>query len=247
MKGKKLSLKDRLIVSLDTNNKSDVVSMCRKISGKVSTLKLGLELIYGVGLEVIDTVKSFGYKVMLDAKLFDIPNTVKGAAEAIGGLGVSAVTIHTLGGRQMLEQTREILEKQSESRAKFRPLLFGVTILTSLDDKDLKALGFKGDFLYSVLSLAGIAIDAGVDGIICSPNEVDAIRKKFGTGFYIATPGIRLPGDAAGDQKRINTPEEAMSRGADFIIVGRSITTRKDVGGTIDLYLEKIERALGHA
>jgi len=247
LKGKKLSLKDRLIISLDTNNKSDVVSMCRKISSKVSTLKLGLELIYGVGLEVIDTVKSFGYKVMLDAKLLDIPNIVKSAAEAIGGLGVSAVTIHTLGGRQMLEQTREILEKQSELRAKFRPLLFGVTILTSLDDKDLKALGFKEDFLYSVLSLAGIAIDAGVDGIICSPNEVDAIRQKFGTGFYIATPGIRLPEDAAGDQKRINTPEEAMSRGADFIIVGRSIITRKDVGGTIDLYLEKIERTLGHA
>ena len=247
MKGKKLSLKDRLIVSLDTNNKSDVVSMCRKISGKVSTLKLGLELIYGVGLEVIDTVKSFGYKVMLDAKLLDIPNTVKSAAEAIGGLGVSAVTIHTLGGRQMLAQTREILEKQSESRAKFRPLLFGVTILTSLDDADLKALGFKGDFFQSVLNLSKIAVESGMDGIVCSPNEVKLVREKLGTGFYIATPGIRLPEDAAGDQKRINTPEEAMSRGADFIIVGRSITTRKDVGGTIDLYLEKIERILGHA
>lgn len=247
MKDKKLSLRDRLIVSVDKNKKSDVVNICRKISGKVSTLKLGLELIYGVGLEVIDTVKSFGYKVMLDAKLFDIPNTVKSAAEAIGGLGVSAVTIHTLGGRQMLEQAREILEKQSESRAKFRPLLFGVTILTSLDDKDLKALGFREDFMYSVLNLASVAIDAGTDGIICSPNEVKTIRKKFGNGFYIATPGIRLPEDAVGDQKRINTPEEAMSRGADFLIVGRSITTREDVGGTIDLYLEKIERTLGHA
>lgn len=247
MKDKKLSLRDRLIVSVDKNKKSDVVNICRKISGKVSTLKLGLELIYGVGLEVIDTVKSFGYKVMLDAKLFDIPNTVKSVAEAIGGLGVSAVTIHTLGGRQMLEQAREILEKQSESRAKFRPLLFGVTILTSLDDKDLKALGFREDFMYSVLNLAGVAIDAGTDGIICSPNEVKAIRKKFGNGFYIATPGIRLPEDIADDQKRINTPEEAMSRGADFLIVGRSITTREDVGGTIDLYLEKIERTLGHA
>jgi len=247
LKGKKLSLKDRLIVSLDTNNKSDVASMCRKISGKVSTIKLGLELIYSVGLEVIDTVKSFGYKVMLDAKLFDIPNTVKRAAEAIGELGVSAVTIHTLGGRRMLEQTWEILEKQSELRAKFRPLLFGVTILTSLDDKDLKTLGFRGNFLNSVLSLTGIAIDAGADGIICSPNEVEVIGKKYGTGFYIATPGIRLPEDAAGDQKRINTPEEAMSGGADFLIVGRSITNKEDVGGTIDLYLEKIERTLGHA
>lgn len=247
MKGSKLLLRDRLIIVIDTNNKNEVISLCKKISGKVSTVKIGLELIYSVGLGIVDTIKSFGYKVMLDAKLFDIPNTVKSAAEAIGGLGVSAVTIHTLGGRQMLEQAREILEKQSESRAKFRPLLFGVTILTSLDDKDLKALGFREDFMYSVLNLAGVAIDAGTDGIICSPNEVEAIRKKFGTGFYIATPGIRLPEDAAVDQKRINTPEEAMSRGADFLIVGRSITTREDVGGTIDLYLEKIERTLGHA
>lgn len=247
MKGSKLLLRDRLIIVIDTNNKNEVISLCKKISGKVSTVKIGLELIYSVGLGIVDTIKSFGYKVMLDAKLFDIPNTVKSAAEAIGGLGVSAVTIHTLGGRQMLEQAREILEKQSESRAKFRPLLFGVTILTSLDDKDLKALGFREDFMYSVLNLAGVAIDAGTDGIICSPNEVEAIRKKFGNGFYIATPGIRLPEDAAGDQKRINTPEEAMSRGADFLIVGRSITTREDVGGTIDLYLEKIERTLGHA
>jgi len=247
LKGSKLLLRDRLIIVIDTNNKNEVISLCKKISGKVSTVKIGLELIYSVGLGIVDTIKSFGYKVMLDAKLFDIPNTVKSAAEAIGGLGVSAVTIHTLGGRQMLEQAREILEKQSESRAKFRPLLFGVTILTSLDDKDLKALGFREDFMYSVLNLAGVAIDAGTDGIICSPNEVKAIRKKFGNGFYIATPGIRLPEDAAGDQKRTNTPEEAMSRGADFLIVGRSITTREDVGGTIDLYLEKIERTLGHA
>jgi orotidine-5'-phosphate decarboxylase len=247
LKRKRLSLKDRLIVSLDTSTKGNVISICKKISGKVSTLKLGLELIYSVGLGVIDTVKSFGYKVMLDAKLLDIPSTVGSAAEAIGDLDVSAVTIHTLGGRQMLEKTREILERQAKSRAKFRPLLFGVTILTSLDDKDLKTLGFKGDFFHSVLNLANVALDAGMDGIICSPNEVEPVRKKFGSDFYIATPGIRLPEDTKGDQKRINTPEEAISKGADFIIVGRSITTRKDVGGAIDLYLEKIERALGHA
>ena len=243
MKGKRLSLEDRLIISLDTSRKSDVIRLCKKIQGKVSTLKLGLELIYSVGLEVIDTVKSFGYKVMLDAKLLDIPNTVEGAIKAIGDLGVSAVTIHTLGGSQMLEKAREILEKQAKSRAKFRPLLFGVTILTSLDNSDLKTLGFKGDFYHSVLNLTEIALDAGIDGVICSPKEVEAVRKKFGTDFYIATPGIRLPEDTGGDQKRISTPQEAISKGADFIIVGRPITASKDISRTIDSYLEKIERA----
>lgn len=242
MKDKKLSPKDRLIISVDTNKKIDVISLCKKIHGRVSTLKLGLELIYSLGPAVIGTVKSFGYKVMLDAKLMDIPNTIEGAVEAIGDLDVNMVTIHTLGGRRMLEIARETLEKQAEKRAKFRPLLFGVTILTSLDNKDLKTLGFKEDFSHSVLGLTGIAHESGIDGIICSPDEVEAVRKKFGTDFYIATPGIRLPEDSAGDQKRINTPEEAVSKGADFIIVGRSITTKKDIGGTIDLYLEKIER-----
>jgi len=247
LKGKKLLPKDRLIISVDTSKKSDVVSLCKMVEGKVSTLKIGLELIYSAGLEVIKTAKSFGYKVMLDAKLMDIPNTVGKAARAIGDLGVSAVTVHTLGGMQMLKKTREILEEQAKAGAKFRPLLFGVTILTSLDDGDLKTLGFKEDFYHSVLNLTKIALEAGMDGVVCSPNEAEEVRKKFGNGFYIATPGIRLPEDAKGDQKRMSTPAEAISRGADFIVVGRSITTSKDIGKTVDLYLKEIERAISNA
>ena len=243
MKGKKLFPKDRLIISIDTSKKSDVISLCKKIDGKVSTLKIGLELIYSVGLDVIGTVKSFGYRVMLDAKLMDIPNTVEKAARAIGDLGASAVTIHTLGGLQMLKKTRAMLEEQAKSNARSRPLLFGVTILTSLDDSDLKSLGFKEDFYHSVFNLTKIALDAGMDGVICSPNEVEKVRKKFGTGFYIATPGIRLSQDAKGDQKRISTPAEAISKGADFIVVGRPITTSRETGKTVDLYLKEIERA----
>jgi orotidine-5'-phosphate decarboxylase len=247
LKGKKLLPGDRLIISIDTSKKSDVISLCKKIDGKVSTLKIGLELIYGVGLDVIGTVRSFGYRVMLDTKLLDIPNTVEKAARAIGDLGVHAVTIHTLGGLQMLKKTRVTLEEQAKSNARFRPLLFGVTILTSLDDSDLESLGFKEDFYHSVFNLTKIALDAGMDGVICSPNEVEKVRKKFGTGFYIATPGIRLPRDAKGDQKRISTPAEAIANGADFIIVGRSITGSKDTGKTINLYLKEIERAANNA
>lgn len=247
MKGKKLLPEDRLIISVDTSKKSDVVSLCKMVGGKVSTLKIGLELIYSTGPEIIKTAKSFGYKVMLDAKLMDIPNTVSKASKAIGDLGVSAVTVHTLGGMQMLKETRETLEEQAKANAISRPLLFGVTILTSLDDGDLKALGFKEDFYHSVLNLTKIALDAGMDGVVCSPNEVEEIRKKFGPGFYIATPGIRLPRDAKGDQKRISTPAEAILKGADLIVVGRPITTSKDIGKTVDLYLREIERAISNA
>jgi len=242
LRKKKLSLKDRLIICLDTSSKRDVISMCSKISGRVSTLKLGLELIYSVGPEVVSTVKSFGYKVMLDAKLLDIPNTVVGAIRAIGKLDVDIITIHALGGRKMLEEAVKVLDEQSKN--KIRPLLFGVTILTSLDDEDLKVLGFKGNFVDSVLNLINVSREAGLDGIVCSPREVEKVRKVSGSDFYIATPGIRLAGDAPGDQKRISTPFEAMSAGADFIIAGRSITAGKDIEKTIDLYMDNIRRAL---
>ncbi len=244
MKGSQLPLKDRLIISLDTSTRSEVIGLCKRMAGKVSTIKIGLELIYSVGLNIIGTIKSFGYKVMLDAKLLDIPNTVSGAAAAIAKLGVSAVTIHTLGGKRMLLDAREVIEKQSKIKVGLKPLLLGVTILTSLDDADLKILGFKEDFTHSVLNLSKIAIESGMDGVVCSPNEVELLRKKLGSGFYIATPGIRLPEDAAGDQKRINTPRQAIAKGADFIIVGRPITTKNDVAGAVDSYLEEMERSI---
>jgi orotidine-5'-phosphate decarboxylase len=242
MKRKNLKARDRLIVSLDVAGKREVISLCSKISGKVSTLKLGLELMYRIGPEIIGTVKSFGYRVMLDAKLFDIPNTVNGALRAIGKLGVNMVTIHTLGGKAMLAGAVKILKEQSEN--KIRPLLLGVTILTSLDDSDLDLMGFRKNHLNSVLDLACFAEIAGLDGVICSAGEVESVREKTGSNFYIATPGIRLPEDAVGDQKRVSTPRDAVLKGADFIVVGRPITRNKDIGGAVDRYLEEIEGAL---
>ncbi len=244
MKKNRLLPQDRLIISIDSSSRSEVIGLCKKISGKVSTIKIGLELIYSMGPSIIDTIRSFGYEVMLDAKLMDIPNTVSRAAAAIGNLDVIALTIHTLGGRQMLVSAREAVEKQVKLKAKLKPLFFGVTVLTSLDDGDLNALGFKEDFLNSVLNLSKIAVESGMDGVICSPNEVESVRRKLGSGFYIATPGIRLPKDKTGDQKRINTPRQAMLKGADFIIVGRSITTRSDIPQAIDLYLEEIKGSI---
>jgi len=242
MKRKKLKARDRLIVSLDVAGKREVISLCSKISGKVSTLKLGLELIYSIGPEIVNTVKSFGYGVMLDAKLFDIPNTVAGALKAIGRLDVNMVTIHTLGGRAMLAGAVKTLKEQQEN--KIRPLILGVTILTSLDDSDLGLMGFKKNHINSVLDLAGFAAEAGLDGVVCSAGEVEKIREKTGNDFYIVTPGIRLPEDDAGDQKRVSTPRDAVSKGAYFIVVGRPITRNKDISRAVDRYLEEIRGAL---
>ncbi len=236
--------KDRLIISVDVSSEEELISLCHRIDNNVTTLKLGLELIYSCGLNIIDTAKSFGYKVMLDSKLMDIPNTVSQAISAITGLGVDKVTIHTLGGARMIKDAKEKAVMHAAKLNIFPPLIFGVTILTSLDNKDLEAMGFKGDYLNSVIGLAGQAIDSGIDGIICSPNEVAKIRENFGDNFYIATPGIRLENDSAGDQKRISTPYAAVKNGADFIIVGRSVTDKKNTVETIKTILEDMERAL---
>jgi orotidine-5'-phosphate decarboxylase len=244
IKKAKLVPMDRLIVSIDVSSEQQLINLCHSIDNNVTTLKLGLELIYSCGLNVIDIAKSFGYKVMLDAKLMDIPNTVGRAISAITGLGVDKVTIHTLGGAKMIMDAKEKAAAQAEKLNIFAPLIFGVTILTSLDNKDLESMGFKGDYLSSVLCLAGQAIDSGIDGIICSPNEVSRIRENFGDSFYIASPGIRLEDDAAGDQKRISTPYAAIKNGADFIIVGRPVTAKEDTVKTIKTIIEDIERAL---
>jgi len=213
LKGKDIPLRDRLIVSIDVSTKQQVIELCTKISGRVSTVKLGLELLYSQGFSVVDTVKSFGYKVMLDSKLYDIPNTVSGACRAIAFLKPWAVTIHTLGGPQMIGDAKKAISSASQNKGVFAPLLLGVTILTSLDDKDLEKMGFKNGYMDTVISLASI-------------------------DFYIATPGIRLSSDSSNDQKRVATPQQAVADGADFLVVGRSITAKDDILGAIDVYLQ---------
>jgi orotidine-5'-phosphate decarboxylase len=244
LKIKDLKVCDRLIISLDVSSKKEVINLCKKINNSVTTLKLGLELIYSNGLSIIDTVKSFGYKVMLDAKLMDIPNTISNAVAAITKLGVDKITIHTLGGERMLKDAKSRLREECYKINIAAPMLFAVTILTSLDSGDLINLGFKADPLHSVLNLAKIAVESGIDGIICSPDEVKSVRERLGYNFYIATPGIRLSEDLKSDQKRFSTPSSAIKDGADYIVVGRSITLKENITDTVNNILYEIERSL---
>jgi len=244
---KSLKPEDRLILSLDVSNKFEAMEVLKKAEGSISTIKIGLELIYNEGLGIVDVVKKSGYKVLLDAKLMDIPNTIAGALRGISKLDIRMITIHAFGGSSMLKIAVETLSEIYNIKQKNRPLLFGVTVLTSLDDNDLENFGFNIKFFELVLKMAKIAIDGGADGIICSPNEVKFLREQFGYDFFIATPGIRLAEDDTGDQKRINTPEMAIRDGSDFIIVGRSIIKSTDIRGKINLYLKKIERELINA
>lgn len=241
---KRLRLKDRLIAVIDVSRQSELMRVLAALGGRVSTVKLGLEMIYSVGTGVADIARRSGYEVMLDTKLMDIPNTVKGASAAICALKPSMITLHALGGKKMIEASLEALAERSSSAGDTRPLVMAVTVLTSLDDSDLARMGFSGGHMDTVKRLAGAALEAGADGIVCSPGEAGLLRQEFGDDFYIATPGIRLAGDSTGDQKRVNTPEQAIASGADMLIVGRSITSKPDMGAAADLFLEKIERSL---
>lgn len=238
---KDLKPRDRLIVSMDVSSKQEVIDLCTKIAGKINMIKIGLELIYSQGLSIIDTVKSFGYQVMLDAKLHDIPNTVGGAGKAIASLNVSALTIHTLGGAEMIHAARKAIDSQARRLGVIPPLLLGVTVLTSLDDQNLQTMGFGQSYLETVKKLAVMGNGSGLDGIICSPREVRMLREELGNAFYIVTPGIRLQGDSSDDQKRIATPGQAIEDGVDFLVAGRSITGKNDIGGAINQYLQILE------
>ncbi len=245
MKKRKLRLKDRLIVVIDVDRKSRLLKILSRIGGKISTVKLGLEMIYSAGTGVVDIAKRSGYDVMLDAKILDIPNTAGKASSAIAKLKPSIITIHSLGGRRMIEDSQKALEEQSKKNLALKPLLFGVTVLTSLDDSDLEEMGFRGGYIDTVKRLTGIALDAGVDGIICAPGEAGILRKEYGGDFFIATPGIRMEEDSPGDQKRFSVPEEAIYSGSDMLIVGRPITGKEDMAAAVDLILKKIEGAIG--
>jgi len=238
---KNLKTKDRLILSLDVPGKKEAFDVLKQADNMISTVKVGLELIYNEGLDIVNIVKKSGYKVMLDAKLMDIPNTIAGAARGISRLDVSIITLHTFGGSAMIKSAHDTLSLLCSQKNKYRPLLFGVTVLTSLDDSDLENFGFKIKYMDLVLNMARIGIESGIDGIVCSPNEVGFLRKNLGKNFLIATPGIRLSEDSSSDQKRVNTPQKAIRDGADFIIVGRPIVKSPNIKNTIELFLEKIE------
>jgi len=241
---KDIKIEDRVIISIDTSLKENVFRLCSLINNKVSTLKLGLEVIYSNGFDIIKSVISFGYKVMLDLKFLDIPNTVSNAIKAVVTPGVSKLTIHTTGGENMLKSALSSVRKKSDELNINPPKIFGVTILTSLDNQDLEKIGYRYTLLEEVLRLSKLALLCNLEGVICSPNEVLALRENFGNSLLIATPGIRLENDMSNDQKRYNTPYNAIKNGADYIIIGRSITGSSNPSQVIDLILEQVSKAL---
>ena len=214
-------MKGRIIVALDTDSPEAALETVTALTGEVGLFKIGMELFPRGGPELVYRVREAGFDVFLDLKFHDIPNTVAGAVRSAAALGVKFATVHASGGRAMLMAA-------AESARGTGTTLLAVTILTSLDDADLADVGFSLGTADAVARLAGLAVSCGIEGIVCSAKEVAAVRARVGKGITLVTPGVRMPEDAAGDQKRVVTPADAVFRGADYIVVGRPITKAED-------------------
>ncbi len=213
-----------LIVALDVPDLNSCQRLVDELKGLVSYYKIGPELFTAHGWRAVELVENSGGKVFLDLKLHDIPTTVARTSKVIATRGVFMFNVHTLGGLEMMRAARQAVDETSEKGK--RPFLIGVTILTSQEEKALPKVGIHPPLKEEVLMLARLAKEAGLDGVVASPEETELLRSEFGKEFILVTPGIRLPGERRHDQSRTLTPREARERGADYLVVGRPITAR---------------------
>jgi orotidine-5'-phosphate decarboxylase len=231
----------RTIVALDFSTKEETLAFLDQFKEPVY-VKIGMELTYACGLDIIREVKARGHKVFLDLKLHDIPNTVKGGMKNLAKLGVDIINCHCAGGIEMMKAAKEgILEGTPAGQKPAK--LIGVTILTSVSQDVMnQEIGIAGDVMDTVVHYAKNAKAAGLDGVVCSVYEAKAIHAACGEDFLTVTPGIRLAGNSADDQKRVATPAYAKEQGCDMIVVGRSITKAAD---PVAAYRE-IEETISH-
>ncbi|MFM1514592.1 orotidine-5'-phosphate decarboxylase [Helcococcus ovis] len=230
---------NKCILALDFENAIDAVSFLDNFDEPIY-VKVGMELFYGSGLQLINEIKNRGHNIFVDLKLHDIPNTVKGAMRNLAKLGVDMVNVHCAGGISMMKAAIEGLEEGKLNKK--RPLCIGVTQLTSISQEIMnEELLIKGNITDTVLHYAINATKAGLDGVVCSVYESKIIHEVCGNDFLTITPGIRLKGDCKDDQKRVATPELAKEEGSDFIVVGRSITRSKNPNKTY-IKIENIMR-----
>lgn len=212
-------MKGPVFVALDTTDLDRAKALAAKVRNHVGGLKLGLEFFCANGPDGVRAMGEFGLPVFLDLKLHDIPNTVAKAIQALRPLEPAILTVHAGGGRAMLEDAKAAAPSGTK--------VVGVTVLTSLDDEDLAATGVSGDARAQVERLAGLAREAGLDGLVCSGREVAAAKKLWPDGFFVV-PGVRLGEGGLGDQKRVVTPRAALDAGASVLVIGRPITGADD-------------------
>jgi orotidine-5'-phosphate decarboxylase len=212
-----------VFVALDTTDAAQAAALAGRLRGLVGGIKLGLEFYTANGPAAVEAVAEVGLPVFLDLKLHDIPNTVAGGIKGVARLKPALTTIHASGGAAMMAAAVDSARRHAQETR-----ILAVTILTSIDQQAMTEIGYGGAVLDQVKRLAALAQASGVDGLVCSPHEVEAVRELVGPAMTLVVPGIRPAWAEAGDQKRIMTPRDAMARGADILVIGRPITGAAD-------------------
>ena len=222
-----LSARERLIFPLDVPDSETALGLVEELHQDVGIFKVGKQLFVKSGPAIVHAIQNRGCDVFLDLKFHDIPQTTALASVEATRLGVKMFTLHTSGGGEMLRAARQAVDAACETEGHRRPILLGVTVLTSSSPEDLASLGITDSIEDQVVRLARLACDSGIDGLVASPMEVERIRAECGTRPSLVTPGVRPLAAEWGDQKRVRTPTEAIASGADFLVVGRPIRDAK--------------------
>ncbi|SMC74338.1 orotidine-5'-phosphate decarboxylase [Sporomusa malonica] len=236
-------VRNRLIVALDVATMAEVRQLVETLGDAVSYYKVGMQLFYSVGMECLTFLREAGKDVFLDLKMHDIPNTVAQGAASLTRLGVAMINVQASGGPAMM---RAAVEKVAETAASLeipRPKLIAVTVLTSMDQAEWASLRSAASIPDQVVHLARMAKEAGLDGVVASPQEAELIREACGKDFSIITPGVRPQGAALNDQSRVATPADALKAGAHYLVVGRPITAARDPREAALAILEEMRKA----
>ena len=231
--------RDRLIVALDVSSADAALRLADTLDGRCRWLKIGMELFYAEGRELVRRLQHRGFSIFLDLKLHDIPNTAAAAVRSVTSLGIQLLTLHASGGPAMMQAASAQAKQLADA-----PLLAAVTVLTSMDEAQLHAISVDRTPQQQVLHLAALALESGLRGLITSPLELLALRNEFGLAPILIVPGVRPSNAAADDQRRTATPERAMRDGASFLVIGRPITKADDPAAATEAILQEMADGL---
>ncbi|MBU4240495.1 MAG: orotidine-5'-phosphate decarboxylase [Actinomycetia bacterium] len=240
MRNEDLSVLSPLIMALDTTELGEARRLAGEVREFVDIVKVGLQLFSREGTGAVKALKDDGFEVFLDIKMNDIPNTVATACEGLCEYEPFMLTVHTTGGQEMMRAAGSSVREACARSGLRRPLLIGVTVLTSMDFLALEKIGVNVPVEEQVIRLARLAVDSGMDGLVTSPLETLPVRRAVGDGIVLVTPGVRLAPIGTDDQKRVATPREAIGSGADFLVVGRPLYTAADPGAAAAEIIEEI-------
>ncbi|MBS4031099.1 MAG: orotidine-5'-phosphate decarboxylase [Clostridiales bacterium] len=235
-------MREKIIVALDVDTENEAMRLVESLANYTGAFKVGLQLYNNTGPGIIKKIVDAGAKVFLDLKFHDIPNTAARAAEAVVGLGSFMFNVHASGGINMMKAVVQASHARAEKAGFLPPLLIGVTVLTSMSEQELHdEVGASRSMQEQVVHLASLCQKAGLDGVVASAREIPWIRRACGESFLIVTPGIRPAWAATDDQTRIVTPKDALSAGADYLVIGRPLTAAADPGDAARRLLAEIE------